>query len=73
VSIKDAVVVWDCPRCGEQVSKTIAWLKHNLTYDCPNCGANVTLPPGPRMDTLSALEQVSDISDQLSRDTHTKN
>ncbi len=32
-----------CPKCGEQISKTLGWLKANNSFRCPasGCGVNI--------------------------------
>lgn len=29
----------ECPQCGQQVEKTLAWLENNGDITCPHCGA----------------------------------
>ncbi len=47
-----------CPQCGEQISKTIGWLKENSSFRCPaeGCGANLWFYPEELARVIKELE-----------------
>lgn len=40
---KNATIDISCPKCGEKIAKSIAWLETNDTLGCTACGGRITL------------------------------
>ncbi len=58
-----SVLGWPCPKCGEQINKTVAWLKENSSYTCPQCGVVHTIPADSRERFLRTVEQIDQLTD----------
>lgn len=49
-----------CPACGEQIAKTIGWLRDKDQLDCPNCGVTIILDRAQLEDGISEVEKALD-------------
>jgi predicted RNA-binding Zn-ribbon protein involved in translation (DUF1610 family) len=49
---------WPWPKCGQQVNRTVAWLKENTNYTCERCGGSFAIPSANRERFLRAIEQI---------------
>jgi predicted RNA-binding Zn-ribbon protein involved in translation (DUF1610 family) len=41
--LDDREIAFNCPKCGHENRKTIAWLKANHSFTCAGCGAPATI------------------------------
>jgi predicted RNA-binding Zn-ribbon protein involved in translation (DUF1610 family) len=42
-ALDDRELAFNCPKCGRENRKTIAWLKVNHSFTCAGCGAPATI------------------------------
>ncbi len=52
-----------CPKCGHEITKTVAWINSHDSFDCVGCGATIDL--GNVVDFSSAFEQADNAVDDL--------
>jgi transcription elongation factor Elf1 len=53
-------IVFECPECTHQMRQSVGWLKRNTIITCPGCGITIRLDPDKLVESVEAMEQVSE-------------
>jgi transcription elongation factor Elf1 len=54
-----------CPDCGHEVVKTVAWINSHDSFDCAGCGAAIRLAPVHHIS--GTVEEPSDLAAEIQR------
>ena len=46
-----------CPQCGQQVQKSLRWIKNNNQITCAGCGVAFALDPQPLLTGIKAANK----------------
>lgn len=65
--IAQSGIGWPCAECGEQVNKTVAWLKANHNYTCEACGKTSTINAANRERYLANTKYLEETIADFSR------